>query len=93
MEIKEFSACNLESLRKLYLDSRRDSFPWLKADSFRIEDFDRDSQGERIWLSEVLGNVAGFISIWEPDNFIHHLYVATNIRGKVWARCCLTAQK
>ncbi|EJL6481858.1 acetyltransferase, partial [Vibrio cholerae] len=56
MEIKEFSACNLESLRKLYLDSRRDSFPWLKADSFRIEDFDRDSQGERIWLSEVLGN-------------------------------------
>ncbi|EHU6507075.1 GNAT family N-acetyltransferase, partial [Vibrio cholerae] len=26
MEIKEFSACNLESLRKLYLDSRRDSF-------------------------------------------------------------------
>ncbi|EGQ8566659.1 TPA: acetyltransferase, partial [Vibrio cholerae] len=23
MEIKEFSACNLESLRKLYLDSRR----------------------------------------------------------------------
>ncbi|EJL6307608.1 GNAT family N-acetyltransferase [Vibrio cholerae] len=77
MEIKEFSACNLESLRKLYLDSRRDSFPWLKADSFRIEDFDRDSQGERIWLSEVLGNVAGFISIWEPDNFIHNLYVAT----------------
>ncbi len=70
MEIKEFSACNLESLRKLYLDSRRDSFPWLKADSFRIEDFDRDSQGERIWLSEVLGNVLSFISIWEPDNFI-----------------------
>ncbi|ENM4022730.1 GNAT family N-acetyltransferase, partial [Vibrio cholerae] len=24
MEIKEFSDCNLESLRKLYLDSRRD---------------------------------------------------------------------
>ncbi|EKO3771262.1 GNAT family N-acetyltransferase, partial [Vibrio metschnikovii] len=41
MEIKEFSSCNLESLRKLYLDSRRDSFPWLKTESFRIEDFDR----------------------------------------------------
>ncbi|EGR0594010.1 GNAT family N-acetyltransferase, partial [Vibrio cholerae] len=82
MEIKEFSACNLESLRKLYLDSRRDSFPWLKSDSFRLEDFDRDSQGERIWLSEVLGNVAGFISIWEPDNFIHQLYVATEYQGQ-----------
>ncbi|EJL6702915.1 GNAT family N-acetyltransferase, partial [Vibrio cholerae] len=57
MEIKELSARNLEPLRKLYLDSRRDSFPWLKSDSFRLEDFDRDSQGERIWLSEVLGNV------------------------------------
>ncbi|HAS6073917.1 GNAT family N-acetyltransferase [Vibrio vulnificus] len=82
MEIKEFSVCNLESLRKLYLDSRRDSFPWLKTDSFRLEDFDRDSQGERIWLSEVLGNAAGFISIWEADNFVHHLYVATEYQGQ-----------
>ncbi|EKO3892508.1 GNAT family N-acetyltransferase, partial [Vibrio metschnikovii] len=39
MEIKEFSACNLESLRKLYFHSRRDSFTWLKTDSFRLEDF------------------------------------------------------
>ncbi len=93
MEINEFSASHLESLRKLYLDSRRDSFPWLKTESFRLEDFDRDSQGERIWLSEVLGNVVGFISIWEPDNFVHHLYLATEYRGKVWARCCLTSQK
>ncbi|CAB1262048.1 TPA: GNAT family N-acetyltransferase [Vibrio cholerae] len=82
MEIKEFSACNLESLRKLYLDSRRDSFTWLKTDSFRLEDFDRDSQGERIWLSEVLGNLAGFLSIWEHDSFVHHLYVATEYHGQ-----------
>ncbi|GHY46459.1 acetyltransferase [Vibrio cholerae] len=33
-------------------------------------------------MSEVLGNVAGFISIWEPDNFIHHLYVATEYQGQ-----------
>jgi ribosomal protein S18 acetylase RimI-like enzyme len=82
MEIKEFSACYCECLRKLYLHSRRDSFIWLQTDSFQLEDFDRDSQGERIWLVEVLGSVAGFISIWEPDNFIHHLYVSSEYQNQ-----------
>ncbi len=82
MEIKEFSVCNLESLRKLYFHSRRDSFTWLKTDSFRLEDFDRDTQGERIWLVEVLGQVAGFISIWEPDRFVHHLYVSSEYQSQ-----------
>ncbi|HGS4463483.1 TPA: GNAT family N-acetyltransferase, partial [Vibrio metschnikovii] len=82
MEIKEFSVCNLESLRKLYFHSRRDSFTWLKTDSFRLEDFDRDTHGERIWLVEVLGQVAGFISIWEPDRFVHHLYVSSEYQSQ-----------
>ncbi|MEH0373980.1 GNAT family N-acetyltransferase [Vibrio mimicus] len=33
-------------------------------------------------MSEVLGNIAGFIPIWEPDNFVHHLYVATEYQGQ-----------
>ncbi|HDZ9270902.1 TPA: GNAT family N-acetyltransferase, partial [Vibrio cholerae] len=28
------------------------------------------------------GNVVGFISIWEPDNFVHHLYLATEYQGQ-----------
>jgi len=82
MEIKEFDANYLQYLRELYLCSRRDSFTWLQTDIFQLEDFDRDSQGERIWLIEVSGNVAGFISIWEPDKFIHHLYVSSEYHNQ-----------
>ncbi|OIN06061.1 GNAT family N-acetyltransferase [Oceanisphaera psychrotolerans] len=93
MEIKEFNACYLECLRELYLYSRRDSFSWLQTDSFQLGDFDRDSQGERIWLVEVSGNVAGFISIWEPDKFIHHLYVSRELQNQGVGSALLNAAK
>ncbi len=32
-------------------------------------------QGERVCIAELNQHVAGFVSIWEPDRFIHHLYV------------------
>ncbi len=32
--------------------------------------------GERIWVAVVQDKaIAGFISVWEADSFIHHLYV------------------
>ena len=32
-------------------------------------------QGERVCIAQLKGNVAGFVSVWQPDRFIHHLYV------------------
>ncbi|NCN04024.1 MAG: GNAT family N-acetyltransferase [Spirochaetales bacterium] len=81
MEIKEHEPHHLPALRNLYLESRVDSFPWLDTEKFALEDFDRDTLGEQIWVVEVSGTIAGFISIWEPEHFIHHLYVGRAYRG------------
>ena len=76
MEIKNFHSDYLESVRKLYLESRIATFTWLDSSNFELTDFDRDTEGEQIWLAMVSDQVVGFISIWQAEHFIHHLFVS-----------------
>ncbi|CAM3043392.1 GNAT family N-acetyltransferase [Vibrio neptunius] len=64
------------ALRKLYLESRQASYIWLETSDYELSDFDNDVEGEQIWVAFIEENIAGFISLWEPENFIHHLYVS-----------------
>ncbi len=75
MEIKSFHPRYLASLRELYLESRLTTFTWLDSQDFKLSDFERDTEGEDIWMVTQSDQVIGFISIWEPDSFIHHLFV------------------
>ena len=100
MEIKEHEPHHLPALRNLYLESRVDSFPWLDTEKFALEDFDRDTLGEQIWVVEVSGTIAGFISIWEPEHFIHHLCLGTALihqaqllYGELSLKCMVPNQK
>ncbi len=62
-------------LREVYFETRRESFAWLKADQITVEDFEADTRGEKIWVAESSRQVIGFVSVWEPEHFIHHLFV------------------
>ncbi|ULQ52066.1 GNAT family N-acetyltransferase [Flavihumibacter fluvii] len=66
---------NLPALRALFLATRKAAFHWMDRDSFRESDFDEETNGEYILVAHYGNNIAGFISIWMKDNFIHHLYV------------------
>ncbi len=49
-----------------------------------LSDFERDTEGEDIWVASKSNEILGFISIWEPANFIHHLFVSpSNLRSGV----------
>lgn len=64
------------ALADLYLRSRRAAFTWRNPSDFQLDDFPRDTEGELIHLAESEdGTLVGFISLWEPDRFIHHLFV------------------
>ena len=39
------------------------------------EDFEAQTRGEEIWVAQEEGAIAGFVSIYQPAGFIHHLYV------------------
>lgn len=36
---------------------------------------EQQSKGESILVAERNGEILGFVSVWDPDGFIHHLYV------------------
>jgi len=73
--IREFEESDRESLRHLYVASRNEAFPWRPAAHHQPADFDAHTEGERILVAVVDGEVLGFASIWEPDSFVHNLFV------------------
>ncbi|KAF1008266.1 MAG: hypothetical protein GAK28_01246 [Luteibacter sp.] len=73
--IRVATARDLPALRELFLRSRRDTFTWQPCHLFQLADFDVQTEGERILIAEEGMRLAGFVSVWEPDAFIHHLYV------------------
>ena len=71
------------ALAELFLQSRLQAFAWADPSSFALEDFVNQTEGEAIHLAEDgAGGVLGFISVWEAENFIHHLFVAPGQRRK-----------
>ena len=46
-----------------------------------LAEFRAQTQGEQIDLVVAQGKIAGFISVWEPDWFVHHLYVDPQAQG------------
>ena len=80
--VRGASAADSASLQGVYLKTRVERFHWLDASQLRESDFDRDTAGEKIWLAELDGRVIGFVSVWLPDNFIHHLFVLPEFSGQ-----------
>ncbi|MCZ8389701.1 GNAT family N-acetyltransferase [Achromobacter xylosoxidans] len=82
LTLRAACAADLPGLRALFLATRREAYPWLEPASLREADLDAQTEGERIWVASAADDaLAGFVSLWEPDDFVHHLYV-----GRAWRR-------
>ena len=90
MLIREFIEADRPSLRKVYLETRRQTFSRLRGDSFQLDDFDKDTAGEKVWICELSKEVIGFVSVWEPDNFFHHLFILPEITRQGYGSQLLT---
>ncbi len=75
MVIRNFTESDRETLRNIYLVSRKQTFTWFDTSDYTLADFDKDTQGEQIMVADKEGAVIGFVSCWQPDDFIHHLFV------------------
>lgn len=63
------------AMRTLFLRVRMETPAWRPSEPPRLEDFDAQVEGERLWVAQAEHQLAGFISLWEADSFIHHLFV------------------
>ena len=81
MKIRRARREDFPGMREIYLDVRRECFPWLDPASLAPEDFDAETEGEEIWTACVDGRLAGFVTVWVPDRFIHLLFVDRLFQG------------
>lgn len=82
MIIREIKNTDFDVLRKLFLKERQDTFFWLDPTEFKLEDFEKHIKGELVLVAIDQEIPVGFISIWMPNNFIHHFYVDQKYQGK-----------
>lgn len=80
LTIREFKEADRVQLRELYMEVRFESFDWLRQDNFIRDTFDADTEGERIIVAEYGQKIVGFISVWEPESFVHHLYISAQFQ-------------
>lgn len=75
MDIRLFSESDRRDLQEIYLETRTHAFNWINSKLFKADDFDRDTEGEIIWVATRSTRLLGFVSVWKPENFIHNLFV------------------
>jgi len=82
MNVRRFEETDRLILQKLYLSVRVSTFNWLDTSKFSLQDFDSSTLNETIWVAVHEDKIVGFISIYQPDNFIHNLYVDVSMKNK-----------
>ncbi|MES2598952.1 MAG: GNAT family N-acetyltransferase [Verrucomicrobiota bacterium] len=80
--IRPATAQDEPALSRIYNEVRREQFPWVDAAKITEGDLRRDSEDEEIFVEERDGEILGFIAIWVPDSFVHHLFVALRHQGQ-----------
>ena len=81
VRVRPFEERDRHALAAIYRDCRCEA-AWLPKEAKEF-DFARDTEGEALFVAIDSGDEPlGFISVWEADAFIHHLYVRSGSRQK-----------
>jgi GNAT superfamily N-acetyltransferase len=84
VQVRRFDpALDLEACQTIYRLARTAAFYWINPKRFRLNDFLIDTKGEFLAVAEDSNRgVAGFVGIWFPEHFIHHLYVLPDLHRR-----------
>ncbi|MGL4715886.1 MAG: GNAT family N-acetyltransferase, partial [Aeromonas sp.] len=89
MHIRPMTSDESPQLADLFLKSRQKTFDWVDPACFQHQDFATQTEGETIWVATRGGDICGFLALWQPDYFIHHLYVDSQWYGQGTGRALL----
>jgi len=80
--VRPFANGDRAALESIYRDCRAEA-SWLPPAARAQADFLGDTEGEALFVAVGADDEpCGFVSVWEPESFIHHLYVRQDWRGK-----------
>ncbi len=79
--IRSATASDIPEVDRLYRAAIRAAM-WLPEQARFPMDFAAASAGERVFICrDDKDRLLGFVSVWEPESFIHHLYVDPQHQG------------
>lgn len=78
--VRPYEPADRARCAEIYVAARRVAFHWVPPAQFSPDDFVRDTVDEEIHVAErrILNGTAeviGFVSVFLPGRFVHHLYV------------------
>lgn len=85
ISIRKANEFDIQQLEKIFLIARQQTFTWENPNKFKLADYKKATEGETVFVAEEhMGEVVGFISIWEKDAhpFIHHLFISPSHQKK-----------
>jgi GNAT superfamily N-acetyltransferase len=71
----------LEEIAALYQTIAAKAFTWRHPGFFKAADFLKWAKSEEIYVALVGGHIAGLLSFYRPENFIHSLFVEEDAQG------------
>ena len=72
----------IEVCARLYVDIGEAEFHWRPAGFFQVAEFLGYAEAEELWVAETDGAIAGFLSYFAPEHFLHSLYIRRGARGQ-----------
>lgn len=90
MIIREMQRGDLAALQKLYQLCRIATFDWHPPDEFKLEDFEKSTEGEWVLVAENNGEIVGFSSVSEGC-FLHNLFIVSSAQGEGVGKALLAA--
>lgn len=80
-EIRKLSEKDYQRVFEIYLECRQSPL-FLSKTVETVDDFLKLLEDEKCYILECQGVVTGFISVYPPQSFVHHLYIAKEFQGK-----------
>lgn len=81
MIIEEVKENELNDLLAIF-NAAKSSATGFKNIDTDIEEFLKEIDGEKLFVAKCNNNIVGFLSIWEQENFIHHLYITPEYQNQ-----------
>jgi GNAT superfamily N-acetyltransferase len=79
IHIRKAQVSDTEGLAAIFQESRRRAFRQQDPARYQLDDFQKQTEKEVVFVAvDDEKKVLGFISVFEPDRFIHHMFVSSS---------------
>ncbi|WP_084804007.1 GNAT family N-acetyltransferase [Bradyrhizobium sp. NAS80.1] len=75
LTLRDFGPNDRRRCALILAEAGQQVFFWAEWPSFDDDKFNQVTAEETIYVAEEAGIVVGFVTVYEPDDFLHHLYI------------------